>query len=203
MLCSKAPPSQQQVHSSAVKHALVCPGHLLHAVPKCPPLQVWPWLQCFTRWLLTANRGILLQSLLKHSLLQAKRVAQQPPPCHVLAQHGSGPDLTEPECLEGPALLAVHPDKGSTCDGSSFGFSASAGNNTQSQPPQAYGQYSSGTGKDAGCASSECVICWEAAPDVLLQPCGHICICSGCAAFLESDCPMCRCTVKCSIVLQL
>ena len=28
---------------------------------------------------------------------------------------------------------------------------------------------------DATC--SECIICWEAAPNVVLQPCGHVCVC--------------------------
>ena len=51
---------------------------------------------------------------------------------------------------------------------------------------------------------AECVICWDAAANVVLQPCGHVCACSGCAVVLEEAlCPMCRCEVVSNIVLQL
>ena len=51
---------------------------------------------------------------------------------------------------------------------------------------------------------AECVICWDAAANVVLQPCGHVCACSGCAVVLEEAlCPMCRCVVMDNIVLQL
>lgn len=52
--------------------------------------------------------------------------------------------------------------------------------------------------------SMECVICWEATASVVLQPCGHLCACSRCAALLkELLCPMCRCEVLSSIIVQL
>ena len=52
-------------------------------------------------------------------------------------------------------------------------------------------------------ASSECVICWEADASVVLQPCGHMCACPGCAAMLQhSDCPMCRCRVQSCLNVQ-
>ena len=52
--------------------------------------------------------------------------------------------------------------------------------------------------------SVECVVCWEADANVVLQPCGHMCACSGCAALLtDMLCPMCRCEVLSSITLQL
>ena len=36
---------------------------------------------------------------------------------------------------------------------------------------------------DAVCAEdAECVVCWAADANVLFQPCGHLCICSACAA---------------------
>ena len=51
---------------------------------------------------------------------------------------------------------------------------------------------------------SECVVCWEAAANVVLVPCGHMCACSGCAALLQqSDCPMCRCKVQACLCVEL
>ena len=51
---------------------------------------------------------------------------------------------------------------------------------------------------------AECVMCWDAAADVLQQPCGHVCTCYGCAEVLaDALCPMCRCEVVSIIVLQL
>ena len=39
----------------------------------------------------------------------------------------------------------------------------------------------------------ECIICWEAGANVVLQPCGHLCVCSGCVELLRGAlCPMCR-----------
>ena len=43
--------------------------------------------------------------------------------------------------------------------------------------------------------SSECVICLEKAAVVALIPCGHRCVCEGCAPSLRS-CPMCRQPVR-------
>ena len=42
---------------------------------------------------------------------------------------------------------------------------------------------------------ADCVVCWDNAASVVLQPCGHMCACSGCAGmFAEThrSCPMCR-----------
>ena len=50
---------------------------------------------------------------------------------------------------------------------------------------------------------AECVMCWDAAADVLQQPCGHVCTCYGCTKVLDALCPMCRCEVVSIIVLQL
>ena len=56
----------------------------------------------------------------------------------------------------------------------------------------------------AGSDVAECVICWDAAANVVLQPCGHVCACSGCAVVLEDAlCPMCRSGVLSNIILQL
>ena len=52
---------------------------------------------------------------------------------------------------------------------------------------------------------SECAVCWEAGADLVFQPCGHACACSGCAAlFLTgcAPCPMCRMTVQSGIALN-
>jgi hypothetical protein len=40
----------------------------------------------------------------------------------------------------------------------------------------------------------ECAICWTAPKDVVLGPCGHFCMCAGCADGLR-ECPMCRTVV--------
>ena len=39
----------------------------------------------------------------------------------------------------------------------------------------------------------ECIVCWEASASIVLQPCGHLCVCLGCVELLRGDlCPMCR-----------
>ena len=40
----------------------------------------------------------------------------------------------------------------------------------------------------------ECITCWEGGADVVLQPCGHLCVCSdACVELLRGAmCPMCR-----------
>ena len=145
--------------------------------------------------------------------MQAKRAAKPLQPCVSLPETQAGPEinvadgisqasLQKPLSLSSPEADAepARPECSSTCRDSSS-LHLIAADNSQPRHPQD-GQTSSST--DAGIASSECIICWEAAPNVLLQPCGHICACSGCAALLEnSDCPMCRCKVQDSIILQL
>ena len=49
--------------------------------------------------------------------------------------------------------------------------------------------------------SAECVICLEDA-NVVLQSCGHLCVCSGCTDLLKGLCPMCRSQVQSSITLD-
>ena len=57
------------------------------------------------------------------------------------------------------------------------------------------------TGDKEDCA--ECIICWEAPANVILQPCGHICACTGCIPLLLGlPCPMCRGKVMNSMVAQ-
>ena len=38
---------------------------------------------------------------------------------------------------------------------------------------------------------SECIICMDATSDTVLDPCMHLCCCSGCAKQLQ-ECPQCR-----------
>ena len=83
-----------------------------------------------------------------------------------------------------------------------------------SEGPQARGALSSeGPNDDPGAMSTpehacddgdECVVCWEARAHIMMQPCGHICICSGCAALLRDPlCPMCRSEVASRLVVKL
>ena len=141
-----------------------------------------------------SRKTSVLESMLKLRLLQAKRAVEQPQSKYTPTEHRSEPYLASSEGLDNASAQAVPHEEGEDCDIATDG--------TQHKPAQANAQAS--TSSDTGFATSECIICWEAAPNVLLQPCGHICACSGCAAWLEhSDCPMCRCKEQCSIVLQL
>ena len=49
----------------------------------------------------------------------------------------------------------------------------------------------------------ECVVCWAEGPEVVFQPCGHLCVCTGCAEpFLQGlTCPMCRHAISSCVVL--
>ena len=52
----------------------------------------------------------------------------------------------------------------------------------------------------------ECAICLDADASVVLQPCGHMCVCAGCAHVVAdpgSLCPMCRREVLASIAVPL
>ena len=152
-------------------------------------------------------------------LMQAKRAAQQQSqPSSTSTEPTPVPDVTDADSMSEELQPTLPAESGAgaeqaqpkadnpMCDDSNAASNArcKATNCAQPMPSQACSQGSSGTGLDAGIASSECVVCWEAAASVVLQPCGHICACSGCAALLQhSPCPMCRCKVQCSIVLQL
>ena len=56
----------------------------------------------------------------------------------------------------------------------------------------------------AGELADECVVCWSAGPEVIFQPCGHLCVCTACAQpFLEGlACPMCRQIISAGIIVQ-
>lgn len=48
---------------------------------------------------------------------------------------------------------------------------------------------------------STCVICMDAEPNVVLIPCGHMCMCSDCALVARQqheNCPLCRSRVRLS-----
>ena len=52
----------------------------------------------------------------------------------------------------------------------------------------------------------ECAICLDADASAVLQPCGHMCVCAGCARVVAdpgSLCPMCRREVLASIAVPL
>lgn len=40
--------------------------------------------------------------------------------------------------------------------------------------------------------ASHCLVCWENLPLLVLLPCRHRCVCSGCLPHLELKCPLCR-----------
>ena len=52
---------------------------------------------------------------------------------------------------------------------------------------------------------AECVVCWAADAEVLLQPCGHLCTCRSCAKpFLSQPglpCPMCRVDIAAGVAI--
>ena len=51
---------------------------------------------------------------------------------------------------------------------------------------------------------SECVTCWEARASVLMQPCGPMCVGSGCVAMLRDHlCPMCRSNVLSRLTIRV
>jgi serine/threonine protein kinase len=41
-------------------------------------------------------------------------------------------------------------------------------------------------------SGSECVVCLEGEAVVAIMPCGHRCVCEGCATLQMLQCPMCR-----------
>ena len=76
---------------------------------------------------------------------------------------------------------------------------------------KAFAQISAGpAGLAQDCSSTkvfeteECVVCWAAAACVILQPCGHMCMCEACSQVFKSPavlCPMCRARVKGTIAV--
>lgn len=69
--------------------------------------------------------------------------------------------------------------------------------------PGADGQQQEQPGPAAGPAAEPCCICMASPKDTILLPCGHVCVCSTCAALLEAQgidgepegvyiCPVCR-----------
>ena len=54
-------------------------------------------------------------------------------------------------------------------------------------------------GKSPTADSEACVICMEAAVQVLFKPCMHAIVCQACSALCAArtnECPMCRCHVQ-------
>lgn len=53
---------------------------------------------------------------------------------------------------------------------------------------------------DALDAETECVVCLSEAKSTCCVPCGHVCMCPGCAADVQSkkgSCPVCRAPIEC------
>jgi hypothetical protein len=46
--------------------------------------------------------------------------------------------------------------------------------------------------QDDTASASHCLVCWENLPLLVLLPCRHRCVCSGCLPHLELKCPLCR-----------
>ena len=40
--------------------------------------------------------------------------------------------------------------------------------------------------------NTECSICMQQEADIVLVPCGHLCVCHCCASRLQGVCPICR-----------
>ena len=86
-------------------------------------------------------------------------------------------------------------------DGDDDAFRPQADGQRQQQPgPAAAGPVA---GPAAGPAAEPCCICMASPKDTILLPCGHVCVCSTCAALLEAQgidgepegvylCPVCR-----------
>ncbi len=54
-----------------------------------------------------------------------------------------------------------------------------------------------GAGDASSSASSKCSICLDNPLEVMLEPCGHVCLCRDCGDRLgDPSCPMCRAQVK-------
>ena len=40
--------------------------------------------------------------------------------------------------------------------------------------------------------ATQCVVCLHRPLDVVLEPCGHLCLCRGCSDRIKERCPICR-----------
>jgi len=50
---------------------------------------------------------------------------------------------------------------------------------------------------EGGSGAGECALCLAAAANMAMVPCGHLCLCKGCATENEfTECPICRCQVS-------
>ena len=139
--------------------------------------------------------------------MQAKRAELQPsnqPPSDAAAHHDTQPSAASsavprndalqpaptPASTAGPSAAADGPDPDlahlSLQDKAATSRHASSIHAAADQP-----QAQADDTEDL--EEAECVICWEAPASVVLQPCGHMCACSGCIGLLtDLPCPMCR-----------
>lgn len=49
--------------------------------------------------------------------------------------------------------------------------------------------------RDTKSGEPTCIVC-ENPREVILLPCGHICLCYDCSQAIERKCPMCRATIE-------
>ena len=68
-----------------------------------------------------------------------------------------------------------------------------------SPTPASSGEPGPSSGAGPSGEAKTCVICMDAAPDHLVKPCNHLCLCSRCAVRVRRDripCPVCRHAVR-------
>jgi E3 ubiquitin-protein ligase MUL1 len=44
--------------------------------------------------------------------------------------------------------------------------------------------------------SQQCVVCCENQREIILLPCGHVCLCENCSERIEDYCPVCRTAIE-------
>ena len=164
------------------------------------------------------------QSPLKQSLVQAKQAEQQQQQQQQQQQPASQPAENVAEGELGLEATADHDSHAALLQPDTHNAATRASSEVEydsdTQPtPVHVGIDSTSLGKPAHALDSEskhmhvsaddpddeeCVICWEAKSHVRMQPCGHMCVCSGCAAMLRDPlCPMCRCKVLSRLTVRL
>ena len=135
--------------------------------------------------------------------MQAKRAELQPhsqPPAHRAAGHDPQPSAASSTVSGNDGVHpAPHPASTAAAHGpgptmAPLSLQETAGTSQQDNSIHAAAnQPQAQADNTEDLEEADCVICWEAPASVVLQPCGHMCACSGCIAMiLGSPCPMCR-----------
>ena len=103
-------------------------------------------------------------------------VAEPRPSPSILAEH-------RPDALQSGAATASRADASGSALASPLSVNA-AGACHQYNFAIAAAQVPQAQGADQE-VHAECVVCWEAPANGVLQPCGHMCVCSGCIGLLS------------------